>query len=779
MSSALRHLRPESTREFWISLLTWLCGWLLASGFVVWHAVAVDRYLNRVTETRFEDGSVKTPLQRVPQAIAPDGQVWVRHSLAMAESEAWRLRSTNIDNAPEGRPIYWNSAWALWLSACGRVRMAFTGESLPVAIESASLWANLPVFLLVLTLASGWVWRRWGGMAGALMAVALAGHRKFYEGFYPGYCDHHGLISAAVLGVVVGMLFAGAGWWKREDDQEFSLLPKSEAGVMRAAMVSAVCGALGMWVSAASLVTTIALTGVAGLAAAVFFGSSWAGGWVCVPGAWRLWGRLGGALSLGFYLLENFPDRLGLRLEANHPLYCLAWWGAGEAIAAVLVWRREKRSTKWIAARLGGWGITVLVAPVVVGVAGAQVFAPLDPFLTRIHQSIHEFAPLWSAISSEGWKPFGDQLSISFLLLALLVIWWGRKPPLTERMVVVFITSVTLGATTLGWYQNRWLLTASGPQIGLALVLLLAVTARLRAGMRMLVVVTIGALLYVPGPWILARERLLVERRNDVQLGETVQLLYRDIAGALIKEGADARSIILADPNASVGIGYYGRMCTVGTLYWENRDGLHAAAEIFGARDDADAAARIHARGITHVAMISSYDFLPEYHYALLGGLKPADDRNGFGHRLLYQYRVPVWLRPLDYHVPGPLVPLGFKVALFAVDFDAPVSIAQERIGVYQLAKGERVLAEKSFMVALAADASRPEPWLLQGQLLLATGRQAEAFNFIRAGIERAPANDRERLLKTAADIFAQRGEEGQSHARALLDMLEAAHRAD
>ena len=41
---------------------------------------------------------------------------------------------------------------------------------------------------------------------------------------------------------------------------------------------------------------------------------------------------------------------------------------------------------------------------------------------------------------------------------------------------------------------------------------------------------------------------------------------------------------VLASPNASTTIGYYGRFKTLGTLYWENSAGLKAAASIFGAK---------------------------------------------------------------------------------------------------------------------------------------------------------------------------------------------------
>jgi tetratricopeptide (TPR) repeat protein len=728
----------------YIGLGCWLCGWLLAAGFVTWHAVAVDRYMDRVTDTRFAGEVMETPLQRVPQAFAADGQMWVRHAIGLAERGQWRLRSTQIDNAPEGRAVYWNSAWALWLEACGRMRSKLTGESLPVAIANASAWANLPLFLIVMTLASGWVGRRWGGAAGALLALGLAGHRGFYSGFYPAYADHHGLINACVLGVVLGVVMAGAGWWRRDSADDKSLLPQNESEVMQAVTVSAVCGATGMWVSASSLVVTIALIGVAVLVCGLRRVDA-----LCIPAAWQRWGRVGGGLSLGFYLLENFPDRLGLRLEVNNPQYALAWWAAGEAMAAVLTWRKESRSASWLVKRLGVWSAVLVAAPVVLWIKGASVFLPLDPFVGRIHESIHEFNPVWVEVKRAGWGAYADQVWILAGLLVLAGFGFMRKRSPGQGMLLSLSGILAFAALALGMFQNRWLLTAS------ASVVLLGVLLTVTLRWRVWAVLVAGVVLFGAGPWTLAKERLHVERVRDVQLGETVQLLYRDIAGALRKAGADERSIILSDPNASVALGYYGGLRTLGTLYWENRDGLLAAAELLDATDDATVAARVHVRGITHIALVSSYDFQDEYHYALHGGNRSGEKAMaGLGHRLLYEHKVPVWLRPLNYRVPAELTSLGFKVALFAVDFETPVAIAQERIGRYQLSKGARDQAELSFMAAMTADPALAEPWLRLGELALAEGRVSEAYNFIRAGIDRAPVAERRRLAAAAASLF-------------------------
>jgi hypothetical protein len=561
---------------------------------------------------------------------------------------------------------------------------------------------------------------------------------------------------------------AGAGWRRRgEPGDGVSLLPTSERAVMRAMTVSAVCGALGLWVSAASLVVTIAIIGGAVIVVGLFAKTDEAR--VCVAAAWRHWGRVGAGLSTGLYVLENFPDRLGLRLEANHPLYALAWWGAGEAMSAVLAWRHEGRGQGWLGLRLAGWGVFVATAPVVVWKGGAGVFAPLDPFLARIHHSIHEFMPVWTDVARTGWGAYRDQVWVIAAVLFLAVVWLVRSRSSDERKVAGAALIVALAAVVPGVFQNRWLLTASAPVIALAAVMAAGWAGRVSGARQVAVVLGMGAGLFAVGPWTLAKERLHVERVRDVQLGETMQLLYRDIAGALRKAGANEESVVLSDPNASVGVGYYGRLRTVGTLYWENRDGLLAAAEILGSHDDAAAGARVYARGIRYVVMVSSYDFLAEYTYALHGGTGTQRENETLGYRLLHRHQVPVWLRPLNYRVPAPLAPLGFKVAVFAVDFDTPAVLAHERIGRYQLAKGERALAEASFMAAMTADASRPEPWLRLGELALADGRLGAALNFIRAGIERAPAGEQARLVQGAAGLFRRHGEAGAQSAEALL----------
>ncbi len=663
----------ETHHRRWVA--AWAAAVLVSTVFLLFHAGLLKGYLDRVTATRLHGETLTVPLQQVPQSFAADGETWIRHAIALTEGHSLRLRETDSDNAPYGREVHWNSAWAWWLAGLGHLRASITGEPLPAAIERAAFWANLPVLLVVLVGFSAWAGRRFGAIGAVVVALAIAGHRGFYEGFYPAYPDHHGIISASILGLILGAVFMGAGWWRADAENQSAFLPRSRSLALRAATVSAVFGALGLWISAASTVIPIALVGIAGLTIALLAGRDLQSiGAVAEPSVWRRWSRVGAAISFAFYLLQYAPHHLAMRLEVNHPLYSLAWLGGGELVALVLAWRAgtetpaPSQHLRWTLAALA-----VAAAPVALLIGGSAWFIPADPFVQRIHAQIDEFQPLWVRMHELGWRAYRDHAVIHLLpfLAALLLL--ARRPAPATRALIIFALAVSLPMTALGWWQNRWLLTASGAQIVLVMVLLAAWLSSWRPGrplwLRTAAVVGICVVLYGTAPSALIRERLLVASKNDVQTGEAMQLLYRDIAQRLHDDQPAGNIVLLASPNASTGIGYYGRFQTVGTFYWENHDGLHDAAEIFSATTDAEAAQLIRRRGITHIAMVTRDNFLPEYFHALHPGSSVHDIlQTTFGWRILYYDHRPVWLRPVSYRMSAAFFRLNVHVHLFAVD---------------------------------------------------------------------------------------------------------------
>jgi hypothetical protein len=252
-------LSYESYRTRWFILVA---VWSLCA-FAHFSQIRVVRNYLDIASQLGNRGSIyaRTPLIQIYPAFGADAQTWVRHSLSLVEGKQLRLRSTTIDNAPKGREVHWNSAWAWMIAGAGRIREMFTGEPLAIAIERATLWLGPTVLFSLTVLLSAWATSRAGVAVGIVVAAAMTCNDRIYEGFFPTYVDHHGLLTTSVFGLMLGAVFMGGGWWRERKSGEHGILPDSPASGRRAAIFSGFCGACGLWVSAASAVPPVALVG--------------------------------------------------------------------------------------------------------------------------------------------------------------------------------------------------------------------------------------------------------------------------------------------------------------------------------------------------------------------------------------------------------------------------------------------------------------------------------------------------------------------------------------
>ncbi len=684
-------LTSESRRQRWLILV---CVWVLIAMIAAFDTLALRDYVTLLDDSALINAT-SLPLRRSVPSDYADAQTWVRFALALDSTGDWQLRHTDIDDAPDGRAVHWSSAFAHVVALGGKLRRASTGEPLTLATERSLAWINLPLFLAVVVLVSTLIARRAGAAAAALVALGMLGHPQFYGGFAPNNVDHHGLLSAASLGVVLGVALMGVGWWRTQVDR-WSLLPESRSAARTGAIVSAVSGAIGMWISAASVIPSIAIAGAAGLAV-----TWWGGARARDDGAvfdatlWRLWSRVGAALALVFYLVEYAPHDIALRLEVNHPLYALAWLGGGELIAMAAEWRVVARrpAIPWIALAI----TATLVAPLVIVIGGSHVFVPLDPGIARLHASISEFRSMASLIGSgEGGNVSRYALSVLLLLPALAALRRGRR----EGVVLMFTALCVVASAALAFWQVRWWLSASGPE----LVLLLVVVASLVGGRsertRWIVISVIGALFIGQ-----AVARIRLTRANvdahAVTIADAAQPLYRDVATSLRATQPDGDLVLLASPNASSGIGYFGRFRTIGTLYWENADGLRAAAAILSARTDLEARVLMRTRGVTHIALIG-HDFLAQYLELAHPGATRDDIKATFGYRLLHDDSLPLWLRPVPVPARAGDTPPALSVVALQVVAEQSEPEALWHIALARLAARDATAAEQNFRSAIA-----------------------------------------------------------------------------
>lgn len=744
--------------------------WLFVAAAVLLHAWAMRDYLTIVGSLGLRGApEAATPLKQPFPAFAADAQTWVRHALSLLEGNGPQLRWTTIDNAPFGREVHWNSAWGWVIASAGLLDHWLTGRPLPQAVEQVAVWVPSLALLVLTIVVSAWVARRAGGLAGLIVGIAMVGHPRIYEGFFPAYVDHHGLLTVAVVGLCLGATLMGAGWWQ-SDQPAVSVLPRSREGVRAAAVASALFGAFGMWVSAASVIAPIAIVAASGFAALLVQGRrALQAGAQFDADAWRLWGRVGAAGSIFFYLVEYFPRHMGIRMEANHPFYALAWWGGAEIMAEI-----GKRVLGPKSARFSGLkplllpALAVCVAPATILIGGSRVFVVSDAFLSRLHYDhIQEFLPLWRSIQGSGWTTFFSVVgaeNIPLLAGIGLLIARGTRVPVT----IWFGCIAGILFTTMAWMQSRWLLNSSGIQVCLTLVMLAYFCREMRPRTRWLVGVAAAGLIFAPHVYIRVVGGWGDVKARRVSPKDAQGALWRDVALALRRSQPSGDITLLTSPNSSTAVGYFGRFKTVGTLYWENVNGLKSAAAMLAARSQDEAAALIKANKVTHVAIISEEHFIDSYYKLLHPGATNEEARKSFGLQLLLDKVVPTWLQMIPYRLPDDLAALKVNVMLFKVAFEQTPADALYSIALAKVEMGDVAMAEKDFDTLIQQTPVSYQPWLRKGELLFARQDWDGALEALRSGIVRAPANERMGLYANVASSFFRQGQ--HAHAAQLYE---------
>lgn len=829
--------RPTVAARFpWLVLAAvWLAGTIL----VLLHAAAEREYVALLNGLGQRPGTESaTPLRQVIPARYADAQMWVRHALTHRETGAARLRFTRTDNAPQGREVHWSSGFLWLLRSAAALHTVATGQSGPQALERTVLWFNAPLLLAGMIALSAWAAARGGTTVGVIVAAGMIGHNRFYEGFATANVDHHGLVNTALLGLLLGVAFMGAGW-RREDGgaspgdrsrlsrggpqdtlrparsplhsergplhSERGLLhsergpldsdrgplrekrdvhgksfglPGTLAAARHAAIISGICGGLGLALSAASVVPVIAIVGIAGLAAAWIAGpAARREGAVFAPAVWRTWGAAGAVTAFVCYLLEYAPSHLGLRLEVNHPCYALAWWGGAELVAQLAAWRvgaGADASRRLQPARLVGALLAVAVAPLTLAIAGPAAFLVSDPFVADLRHFVAEGRSLPAA-----WRQLGfAALRFDFLLALLLVpaaIALARQRG-AARLPLAWLVLTVVTLTAMSVLEVRWNRTLSVAQIALVAVLATAGAAALWPRRPGWVTAGAVALLFIP-----AVQRVVVahgeNRAGRVAAGDLLPPLYRDLAGALRASQPKGDIVLLASPNASAGIGYFGNFSTLGTLFWENAPGLRAAAEIFSAASDEEAFRRVQARRVTHVVLLPTANFLGEYHALLHPGAGRDEAARAFGFRLLTQRAPPFWLQPIPYRPPPELREAAGAVRLFKVVPEQDEVDWLFHTAVAHVAAGDAALGERTLESALGRVPGPQRPGVLAaaGSAFYDFGADAIAARLLQRSLR---LNYHAPVAITASWILATSREDAVRDGIAALLLAEGAAQA-
>lgn len=720
----------------------WLAFLALLIGFVWWDASIRSRHLLGLTSSFGVTVDAPAQDQRSPTGyvdgrrtlIIPAGSAdtahWIMQTQSMLHGGETRIRHVEYDNAPRGREVHWAIPYRAWLATLAWLDASLSGRPLGASVERAALVAG-PIMLTLILLGLVPFIARNVSKTGAVFAGAGAiAAFPFYVDFLPGRADHHGLVNTCAL---LTVLFIGAS--HRETARRWFV-------------ASALAGGLGMWLSAATLTPVLVGLGLGVLVAAVLGrGSPHAHAWLGEPTLFRLWGWIGGAVSLAAYVLEYFPSHLGMRLEVNHPLYSLAWAGGGEAIALLVRLIRDgKRGVpvQDLARGLAGAAL-VFVLPITIAATRATTFAVSDPLVWSIHSlHISEIQGLlhhFSAKVQSQWV--GIALPSLLLIPPLLRILSGSTTRESRAALTLVWVPATL-AWALGWAQVRWLGLSFASSVPLLAVYFQQLEADPKNRRSRLIWTATMALFLVPGA-INAFGRMAASR--EVTRDELRSLAERDVAHWLRLRAGTQRTIVASGPSPTTLLAYYGNHSGLGTLFWENGEGMKNATEFFGTPSEETARELAQRLGITHVVFFSWSALeveLAKLHRGVpKSGSIPADS---FVARLLSSPVPPTWLRELYFRVPENPALAGAYVRIWEVGTNRSPARAIADAASFYLESGRANLAARLIPGLIRYDNDPAAMSMLAG----ITSRQGDA-----SGFEASFARMLE-LLPSATDLTAE-----------------------
>jgi hypothetical protein len=713
-----------------LSSFAWLAALCSAGGFLLWMNVIRIRHIEHVSTLGGWDGNppiaVPAPAPVAPELAAGNGLIvpeqltdsyqWLAQTQRMFNRGEWRVRHIDYENAPFGRAVHTPSPYRWWLGAIAWCDHVFSGRSPAQAVERAALVAD-PIlhllFLLGTTLLVAW---RFGVRPAALIAIGLVTVFPFAAGFLPAAPDDRGLAQILALGSVL-LLAGGVRATPAPDDNGKS--------TRRWFILAGVTGGLGLWVSVSVQIPILVGVAAGALLAAWVRRNHRRGEAPETPGLpWRSWAVAGALTTLGAYLVEFAPANLGdWQLSYIHPLYGLAWLGGGEILAQAAEWIQGKKPPKTLLNfAVLAFALAAIVAVPVANwkIHGSEFLLPDTPSLrlTKLPEgAVARDLAAW--ISRDGLTLAVLATFLPLVLVAFAVWVLLRQPTDRERRIAVAITlGPVLVAFGFACQQLFWWNALDG----LLLVMLVAATTGVpgatHRGYRRLAWAGGGLLLLLPG-LLLVAPRPRAETENDLTRSEVLGLVERDLAGWLALHGPPGGVVLLAPPNETTALCYYGGLRGLGSLSRENKSGVAAAVLILGNQNLQEAKALIDRRNITHLVLLSWDSAFDDYTRA---GPGPSA---GTLRDKLQLPTLPPWLRPLAYSLPKITGFEGQSVQVFEVVDEQEPATAVARITEYlvEMRDLEQAAAAAQGLRRFPADFGA---WVARAEVDWARGDEAE-----------------------------------------------------
>jgi len=312
-------------------------------------------------------------------------------------------------------------------------------------------------------------------------------------------------------------------------------------------------------------------------------------------------------------------------------------------------------------------------ALVLVAIAGACLFGPTNwhvlhlPYIQRYHKVVIECMPI---IRTQGWwtvEFIGTPVVLALCGTALVLR--GRLA-IADRMALLICVTPTAAAIGASFFQYRWAGLAGAAGAGLGAFLFSKRTGTMPAApdaggggteRPMLLQSKAWSAVCILAPVILVSlwcSQRIGDITDSVSSEAIDQLASEEIATALRKD-ADAMHrppvvVFLGQYNRQSWIAYVHGIPSVGSLYWDNPDGLLDQLTFLTGYDE-EAAHRIaKERGITHVVLASSSAAINSFLFILHGTWTSPDIHKTLAWRLAAPVpKPPAWIQLLPTTTPA------------------------------------------------------------------------------------------------------------------------------
>jgi len=377
------------------------------------------------------------------------------------------------------------------------------------------------------------------------------------------------------------------------------------------------------------------------------------------------------------------------------PLYaCWSWHASGVMPFTDQFWWIEIGAmaiAAVLALRWPPWFLLALGLPIYAAYLSEQTMSQLDDYF-------------WPAVSIP-----------IIVILALMALWkpWEEFSRPAKALLLLGLppglATLALSAREMRWMEigyALWLAALAGTIMALALSPGYRWTwpRRIAAGIFL-------AAVMIPGPGLMVYGWFHYGWKAPMSDVEVMESVTRDVSQRLRARLGSDPGVVVSGPTTTTWMIYWGGFKGLGTLYWENLEGLKNTMDIYAAPSADRALSLIQARGVTHIALYSWDPFYEQYARLAHGWHKPTTEaeaeaekpklRDAFLYSVVDGRQVPQWLRPVYYPMPTDKILRGQWVMIFEV---APQQSKEEsyvRLAQWQLAAGSAQNAFASVRNAL------------------------------------------------------------------------------